>query len=374
MTKTLEEFKYSIQQLEQEMLNSLTEGDGDERLFPICDGPLSVEDYYRSEIKILWILKEPYGKDNSWEDNSYASWYSTWKMNANYHFDNLTWRTIANSSYCILKNTFHDNLPSEVDVFNELGKIAWINIQKVPRNDNSSTNNADIKLAYEINSGLILRQIDACEPDIIICGGTFEIIGNDLQGEYQGTFGNADYYGSDGKVVIHAHHPAYWKVPRGIYANELVCAAETISSKSRLLKLKIVRKQIEQISIDLNLEINFASIIGYPDSLFYFTKPEWQELNIAIGFGFDNFFTDFFYGIRKINSEKRYDLKVVEDLKVHLGNSDGESTISWPWWKWDENRIWNDQLFENIENGNFVIRINKTLNGLIECFRIVGLK
>jgi hypothetical protein len=370
MKKTLAEFKTSILQLEEQMKSSLTEGEGDDMLYPIYDGPLSVEEYFNSKTKILWILKEPYGKDNNGEDNSYSSWYSTWKYNEDYQFKNPTWRTIANASYSILRNTFHDNNSLKEEIFNDLGRVAWINLQKVPRNDSSITNDSEIQLAYEKGKELILRQIEACDPDIIICGGTFKFIGDDLSGTYQGTVGNSDYYGEGGKLVIQASHPAYWIIPRDIYTNELVYAAETMVQKSRIYCLNLFKIQLEKLSKDLNLELNYYFHFGYPESGFRFSKPEWK--NIAIGFEFEKFLDDFFYGICIQDDDKEIELEGIEHLKQHLEHSDCEPTLNWPWWHWDADRKWNAQIFLELENGIFIKKIETTVTALLNKFKEIG--
>ena len=53
---TLQNFKQQIEEIDQEIRKTYAE----DKLWPIYDGALNPEGYYNSDLKILWLVKEPY--------------------------------------------------------------------------------------------------------------------------------------------------------------------------------------------------------------------------------------------------------------------------------------------------------------------------
>ena len=361
MKQTLEEFKESLKLLNIEIESRFAEVNEEEELYPIFDGPMSPEDYYNSPRKILWLLKEPYGKDNSWKNNSYESWYK----NPEFKLDNPTWRMVANTSHCILQNILSHHASFPKDIFAALGKIAWINIQKVPRHDSSYSDTAEIEAAYNNGKDIISKQIDLFQPDIIICGGTFEIVCGLFDCSHKGTIGNCDYYQDNDKIILEAYHPAYWKV-RGTYAKEIVLAGEVLTGKSRLTNLELFKTQLLQVGKELNTIVEYSNVnkFGIEESSAIFLRN--QSEKFAIGIGFDSCLKEFYYGINIIGS-----LQPLENEKKALvkkyGVAEG-ATEKWPWCRYFETpyKDWDDEAFEGVVSKKLMQKIKTILKGMME--------
>ena len=142
-----------------------------DRLEPVFDGIINIDRYYDSKYKILWILKEPNSKNaGGWDMrdfiandlHSYKNWKKTYKM-------------IILSTVGLLNNfkRWDNNLRySENENMDILKSIAYINLKKEP--GNSTSKDRVIKKSFNQNKNLIFKQIELCNPDIIIFGGTYK--------------------------------------------------------------------------------------------------------------------------------------------------------------------------------------------------------
>lgn len=137
------------------------------------DGVFDESKFKSSRVKILFLLKEVNNdgiRQDRWDlrkiikERPELCKTSTWLY--------------AGKIYYILNNKFppYDQIESlqDRDIVQSVNSIASINLSK-----KAGTGNADdtriIKEATE-NFGLWKSQIDIIKPDIVICGGTFEII------------------------------------------------------------------------------------------------------------------------------------------------------------------------------------------------------
>ena len=183
---------------------------------PIYDGVTDIEGYLASNPKIMWILKEPY--DDFTQSGKYrgGDWYFTehfkkkdvWK-------DETMWKVMIQINYAIrngLKWKELDYIENDPEMIEELKKIAYINISKMPGESEST----DHKLfeSYKIWKDIIKEQIDLYKPELIIFGKTFQFFKDDffhitekpiktVSGKWY-----SELYKKDGMILIDAFHPS----------------------------------------------------------------------------------------------------------------------------------------------------------------------
>lgn len=198
---------------------------------PIGDGIINYEQYLKSNLKILWLLKEPYDTENDgkggWsmadllgEADVYEKFFNQKKTRSK-----KTWYPIIYTSFGILNNykcyddiEFIDKDPTMVSV---LKQIAFININKLA--STSTTNMNKLRKLFQRNSEILKRQIDLYNPDIIIGCKTLDIYFNLLElgnAELQKSQAGTKYYVKNNKLYIDAYHPGQIGITRYKDANE----------------------------------------------------------------------------------------------------------------------------------------------------------
>ncbi|MBC7553382.1 MAG: hypothetical protein H7257_05340 [Taibaiella sp.] len=228
MNTLIGNFKQDLLLLKSEIKTVYTSNNNIE---PLYDGPLNPEEYFtcheNGKKKILWLLKEPYGIEES--GSSLEDWFSDPEF-AQKDKHTLTLKRIAYIFFGILNNKLSDDIDYlNPDMIREMKYIAWVNIQKIPKKDDWKTNDAEIIAAYNnANIRTVLKkQIELLQPDIIICGNTFKIVCDDLlKSDYIGSFGDTDYRIRNQSIVIDAYHPSYYKGENNekIYINNVLHA------------------------------------------------------------------------------------------------------------------------------------------------------
>ncbi|WP_010252962.1 hypothetical protein [Treponema primitia] len=175
--------------------------------------------YFDSDIRILWILKEGNQPENEKKkcefrdllfevakgDYPNAPW---WKH---------TYGLVAKVSYGILfdKKNYND-VPDEEDIKDIFKEIAVINVKKTA--GSSSANPNEIEQFYNNDKDLLIRQINALKPDIIINCSRVRSLFDDLKtrdesaefGPFEGSFQvtiSDDKQSSYDRLLINAYHP-----------------------------------------------------------------------------------------------------------------------------------------------------------------------
>ena len=144
MNISLEQFKKEVEQLDVEMNNHFKEIPNQTKQHLkaktgrqlIRDGIVDIEEYYKSPIRIMWVLKEPY--DN--KKNGGGGWAMKeilFKMvNGEKPKPQSTWHPIIYSTFGILNNFRKlETMPrigNDKTVAAVLKQIAFINVQKLP--------------------------------------------------------------------------------------------------------------------------------------------------------------------------------------------------------------------------------------------------
>ena len=120
--------------------------------------------------------------------------------------------------------------------------------------------------------------------------------------------------------------------------------------------------QVEQLSEEMNLS-SFKMPLGGKYSGFYFSKPDWKKYRI--GFEFDSAWGRSFFGGVKKNYKEYPNLDAEPVSRKFMMNE--QITEHWPYWYWyeDNYRDWNEKLYEEIENGNFILKIKSDLNRML---------
>lgn len=202
---------------------------------PVWDGIVDEEEYYKSDIKILWILKEPYDKDNEGK----GGWNLAKKLGTEEFLKDVggaktTWHPIIYTTYSILNGfTPYDDMEfidKDPSMANVLRKIAFINVQKFPAGTTSI--NSDISAAYYQHKEILLKQINTYGPTIVIGGNTMWNFVKDLGSDGHHQHLEIDYWVKD-RLYIDAYHPAYPKNDdaKEAYVDEIVTIAKKYIEK-----------------------------------------------------------------------------------------------------------------------------------------------
>jgi hypothetical protein len=137
----------------------------------VLDGAVNNDQWNSQKDKrILWILKEvnDFAGDlrNLLNDPDELYKYSKWK---------LTYGLVAKVSYGLLNNKWVEDADSLVKGENILQKVAVINVNKLGGKEKSSIPKLR-KAAKDFYDKYILKQIESLDPDIVILGGTAEVL------------------------------------------------------------------------------------------------------------------------------------------------------------------------------------------------------
>lgn len=200
----------------------------------IKDGIIDNEEYKKSSVKVLWILKE--GNVAEGDENKQRDLCEEFRLNL--HKNNAlsipTFRKMIYATYGILYPDLEwHNVPfANEDAYEVVKKIAYININKSPAG--STSNYKDIKKAYDDNKEELIKQISEINPEVIVFGNTlyyFDFKDLDKIGwtisnsarKYadEETKHTAFYKISSSKLCINAYHPAYPKIADKVYWDEI---------------------------------------------------------------------------------------------------------------------------------------------------------
>jgi len=197
------------------------------------DGIINFELFNNSKPKILWILKEGYGEGCGILDKSYSHYISEFSFGQPFPSSSNMWNIITYTNYGIFKNLKYEDigdLREEEKIFVALKACAIINLKKIL--GESTSNDKVIKRHYEQHKDIINEQIALIDPDIVICGKTFEHFKGDLQNlnNFDEDI-NTKSYLCRNRLFIEALHPSR-KSPKA-YCDEIIgLSTEFISRKS----------------------------------------------------------------------------------------------------------------------------------------------
>jgi hypothetical protein len=192
----------------------------------VNDGAINREEYFNSQIKILWILKEPY----SGQENEMLNDLNEMRAAGKKTDSQSTWHPLIYISHGILNGFInYDQMPNiaeDKSISKILRKISFINVKKNPGKSRSKNN--DIAKAYQENKELLSKQIETLKPDIIIGANTMQYFVNDLKL----TEKFKDYHWiKDGQLYIKTYHPAQIVITRKEYVDKVIAVAKAWRDK-----------------------------------------------------------------------------------------------------------------------------------------------
>lgn len=232
---TLQQLALRQQQLTDEIVRMAeVVGLSNDDLQPVTDGVCDLAAYLSSRPRIMWVLKEPYDEVCDGKPSG-GGWSITEdcfvKSDA---WANRSWQPIIYATYGILYGKHWaemDWIRDDRSMADVLKQIAYVNVSKMPALTTSS--NSNIAKLYELWRPLLLQQIEAYDPDVIIFGNTFQHFRHDLDcGEPLADYrGMVTAYRKDGRLLLAAFHPNC-KKRRENYVDSLVDAVGQLNVES----------------------------------------------------------------------------------------------------------------------------------------------
>lgn len=185
------------------------------KIGPICDGIADIEKYLSSSPKIMWILKEPYDEVTESGEPTGGGWCLTDVLNNEDAWKSLSmWQLMIQIDFGIRNNKNWidmDYIEDDPKMAEELKKMAYINLSKMP--GGKTSNDGNLWGCYALWKDILFEQIELYKPDVIIFGKTFQFFKNDLKiveepmYSISGTL-SVDAYKKDGIILIDAYHPS----------------------------------------------------------------------------------------------------------------------------------------------------------------------
>lgn len=179
----------------------------------------------------MWLLKEPHDEENGgWDmrdflkrpENLTQRTTDNWPWKKTYKNIMLTtWGILHNfQSY---EKTLEDwKKYGDEKILSILNEIAYINLKKTPGGSSGYT--PTIRAAYKNNKKLIWLQINTIKPDVVICGGTYQIIKKDI-----------DQLNNSKCAFIDNYHPAFrGNKTANDYYNEILTDFKLKQSKKHI--------------------------------------------------------------------------------------------------------------------------------------------
>lgn len=201
-------------------------------LKPCLDGIINKEEYSKCKHKILWILWEPHNHTDGGEDSR-----EDINKNIDEYFKYGTWRNIAYTSYGILNNKYYNEIESPANV---LKSIAFINVNKYPYGTQSDNVYPRLNDIYNNKNckTVLLKQIEYCNPEIIIGANTLYLFAKDLglntENESKIDFNEYLWEKNSQLFIDSAKHPGRKKGAKAIsYCNEIIEAATIWLKKNK---------------------------------------------------------------------------------------------------------------------------------------------
>lgn len=170
----------------------------------IPDGIVSEEHWNKSDIKILFVLKEAYSKDKKW--NNLLGYINDGAEN------HKMWKRISEWCYGIF-NTTTDKIPPYDEACNHMDILKSIAVLNIKKSAGKESSNGDEIREYALfDREEIKEEIRLINPDIIVCGGTFSVFDEIYDGLYTEKNKLWYYYSEklcdNNVLIIDYYHPS----------------------------------------------------------------------------------------------------------------------------------------------------------------------
>jgi hypothetical protein len=223
-------FENEYQMLIEQMESQMNEPENDR--FIISDGVMKPEHYFANEIRLAWMLKEPYdGEEGTGGGWSYFDMFPEGKNLYEEQFKRphkSTWHPIIYTSYSIyndfLKFEDMEYIRDKNEMCDIVRQVAFVNAQKLPSKGQTSTNHEDIWESINKNGNLLTQQVELLNPNVLVFANTIKFYEKllDLNFEELKNAGTCQYLIKDNKIYIDAYHPAQKIHTSNVYVNDIV--------------------------------------------------------------------------------------------------------------------------------------------------------
>ncbi|MDE6410215.1 MAG: hypothetical protein K2K81_08250 [Muribaculaceae bacterium] len=194
----------------------------------ILDGVADIPGYATSSPKVMWVLKEAWGKEDE-NGKITGGGYKIWECWEPKKFNTPTWLPMIYTLYGIRQGEnrveYRDMPKADESMVELLKQSAYVNLNKMP----GKTISGNMREKYNLWREIILEQIEAYNPDIIIFGGTFDTMKEDLRLTTDQpiiktpTEEIAHFYRDrKGRLLVNAMHPAQHHISWDYYIDEIV--------------------------------------------------------------------------------------------------------------------------------------------------------
>ena len=207
---------------------------------PIYDGVGSIAEYLKSPMKIMWVLKEAYDMDTDGNIGN-GDWIDYNLFNEEESCNIKTYRGMAYVMYGFYNDIYwgDSRFPKmNIQMLKLLNSTAYININKMPANQQTKSNDSDMRLHYNMWKNIINNQIHEYAPDVIIFAGTFKFFYNptELKNDLKECFENTDMsinkkaliYKHNDQWMISVHHPCMYGE---VYIDTLIDALKYVKDR-----------------------------------------------------------------------------------------------------------------------------------------------
>lgn len=260
---------------------------------PIYDGLYSAEMYWKSPLRIMWILKEPYDEfDKRTGKPEGGAWSITKDLfhNPEDFARNKTGQMVIYTSYGILNNLKWnkiDYIYDDPDIPRILQTIAFINLSKMPAY--TTTRDSELWAKYEDWKKITLKQIKQYEPNVLIFGNTFKFFYDDLYELFSIETTKKTYlrnidirvYENEERIIIDSWHPGkhFSNEEKEIYVNSLVRKINNWYSSITQMNSSFESKylfisKLADFLISNRIKMNSADLINFLNTNNFTTSNE----------------------------------------------------------------------------------------------------
>lgn len=227
MKNTLNQFQKAVEKYEQKIRKGM-----------LIDGVVDPKEYFNTNPKIAWMLKEAYtDEEDGGHIRDYYGQPDAYRNFFRYHHQ--TWHPVIYASYAIL-NGFQrwNDLPyirDQPTMCDIIRKIAIINASKAPSITGANTKSSNLANSFCEWWPIVKEQLDVLKPQVLIFGGTFKLYKNPLglgKEPRHGRYKLVDIWRKDGKIFIDAYHPAY-AISRKRYFDSIIDSVREWSESAR---------------------------------------------------------------------------------------------------------------------------------------------
>lgn len=171
-----------IEILDAKIKKAYNEHDGVE---PTIDGIVNLTEYEKSNLKVMWVLKEPYNTGGRRLLNDLNEKRSVGVKKADINkpmftrMEYITYGLMNDKKYSDMVNIKKEN---PLEIWQVWKQIAYVNMQKIPAK--STTKTKDIVAAYRKYGSLLVEQINVFKPDVVLFAigkGPYNKFKNDVQ-------------------------------------------------------------------------------------------------------------------------------------------------------------------------------------------------